>query len=293
MKLNIYLPIICLLFFCSKFVSAQTDSTETDISSKKTPYFKASLNFLTNNVYQGRTDSVKVPYLTASFAYYLKNGLNINVSESFQTNTSKFDNFAVDLGYDHDLSDEWALTVDLNKSFYNKNSTSIRSAVLADLDAEIIYDPGFLTFNLSAGLAFASKTDYTTALSVSHWFALDKAEHLSIVPQFMVNAGTQNFYTDYRKKTGKRKLIAITNYTVANNTGFAILDYEIDAPITWANKSWSFFLDPVFAIPVHPITTTTTSTVSYLDKTKNTTKTNTENLKGVFYASVGIDFKFK
>lgn len=293
MKLNLYYFITCVLLCFSNIAEAQTDSVKIS-HDIKLPYFKGSLSFLSNNAYQGRTDSIKVPYLTASFGYYLKNGLSLNLSESFQTNTSKFDNFAIDLGYNHELSDYWALSLDINKSFYNKSSTNLRSAVKANFDTGVSYDPGFLTFNLSGGLAWASKIDYTTAFSISRWLVLNESGNLTIVPQITVNAGTQNFYTDdYRKKNSKKKLSFVTSSTVAGNSSFAILDYEIDAPITLVKKRWSFYIDPVFAVPVHPITTTTTNTISSSTQTKTTAITTTENLKKIFYATIGMDFKFK
>lgn len=293
MKLNICAFFLCVLLSLSFVANAQTDNTKITNHDIDFSYFKGSLEFLSNNAYQGRTDSIKLSYLTASFGYYLKNGISINLSESYQLKSSTFDSFAVDLGYYNDLNDSWAFSADLNKSFYNNSSKAIRSAVNADFNAGIIFDPGFLTFYLNGGLAFASKIDYNTAFSLTHFFELTESGNLTLAPQFTINAGTQNFYNDYREKTGKRKLVAVTNYTVASNTKFAMLDYEIDAPITFAQKKWSFFIDPIFAFPVHPVTYNTTTTISSLNKSKTTNISATENLKSIFYTSLGVDFKFK
>src|SRR5579862_4023180 len=52
-------------------------------------HFRAGIDYLSNNVYFGRKDTVNTPYLTASFGYYHKSGLFINSSASYLTSSGE------------------------------------------------------------------------------------------------------------------------------------------------------------------------------------------------------------
>ena len=57
-------------------------------------YFEAGLSYLSNNVYLGRHDSLKIPYLTPSFNYYNKSGFYAGSTLSYITSAG---NSRVDL----------------------------------------------------------------------------------------------------------------------------------------------------------------------------------------------------
>src|SRR5277367_2583446 len=90
--------LICLFITCTVFHSgifAQDstlrqkfikDSIEKEMDSvfadgnifKPKSFWLANINYLSNNVYLGRKDSILSPYFTASLGYYHKSGLFVN-----------------------------------------------------------------------------------------------------------------------------------------------------------------------------------------------------------------------
>ena len=94
----IFLFISCIIFQNKLFAQDTTarqkfikDSIEKEMDSifndlgflKPKSFWLANINYLNNNVYLGRKDSVPSPYITASLGYYHKSGLFVNASASY------------------------------------------------------------------------------------------------------------------------------------------------------------------------------------------------------------------
>src|SRR5882762_8052599 len=92
----IYIPLFTFFlvsFACSSF--AQTTQTEdpNDILDKldelkpdKKASFKVSVNYLSNNVFFGRADTVKTPTIIPSMKYTFKNGIFLSGSADYIPN---------------------------------------------------------------------------------------------------------------------------------------------------------------------------------------------------------------
>ena len=96
--LTLLLPAFCLVL--SVTLHAQDSESEKESSTDKS-YFKVGLNYINDNVYLGRKDSVKVPYLTPSIGYYHKSGFYITGSLSYlpTSGESRIDLYTVETGY--------------------------------------------------------------------------------------------------------------------------------------------------------------------------------------------------
>jgi hypothetical protein len=231
-----------------------------DIFPKKS-YWQVGINYLSDNVYLGRKDSVKIPYISPSIAYYDKSGFYVNGSLSFlpASGNSHIDLVTLEAGYSFTVNDfEGQIAAD--KFFYNSKSTNVRSEVKGGLNSMLGYNFGFIKPTVQGGISFGKSTDYSLALGLEHTFYLVD-DKIDITPQGLANFSTQNFYGSYynrRRYTGKRKrkstgiLYYDISADVSNVSKFKLLDYEFSAPINYTCGKWVFNFTPTIAIPENP-----------------------------------------
>ncbi|MEP6949555.1 MAG: hypothetical protein ABI863_09795 [Ginsengibacter sp.] len=265
---------------------------------KKKSYLMAGLSYMNNNVYLGRKDSARLPYLTFTLGYYFKSGFFIDGSLNYLASSdSRIDGVNFDAGYSF-TAGKYSGEAAFSKYFYSSQSTNVKSAVKSSLSYFNSYDFGFITPTFTAFLNFGDKTDFGGILGLEHTFyALD--DKLDVTPTFTANASTQNYYNNYyktRRYTIKRKNKApVTG--VANVTGIVedashlkVLDYEASLPIDYTAGRFIFSANPVYAFPVNPSIVQVTTTKA---NNTSTTRTNTEKIKNTFFITVGVTYKFK
>jgi len=185
-----------LLFF-SNLLFAQN---KTKAEKQSLSYFKASASYLTNNVYNGRKDSLLTPYTTPSLGYYDKSGFYISGSLSYLSNSSgsRIDLFSFDAGYDFSINDDFIGSVYANKSFYNKSSTAIQSDISGSAGSIFTYDAGLLQVTAGVDILFAQKADISTNIGIAHAFYIgDEGSQFSITPTVTTNMSTLHFYEGY------------------------------------------------------------------------------------------------
>jgi hypothetical protein len=300
----------CFLFTLL-VISFAVQAQEKDTASKEKSYFKAELNYVSNSIYLGRKDSATLPYITPSIGYYHKSGFYASGSAAYSTTDKRFDYFSLDAGYEFNISSKLAGSVYANKSFYNDSSSNVSSDIGAGLGAGLSYDFGFVELHGGVDISFASKTDYGLNFSVAHTFDLDEDGGWTIAPNALVNFNTLNFYEGYTNRTNGKKqklknplvtsVASTTTITNKKANDLTLMDYEINVPISYEARKWGLYFTPTLAIPQNAIYTSTTSVITFRSPpAPNPTQTNTmdstpsseKNLKSVFYAEVGVYFKF-
>ena len=296
-------------------VSAQTNKadsvkTTTDTTEKKTSYFKVSAAYLTNAAFNGRSDSGSTPYLSPTIGYYNKHGFYVSGSLSYLANsTGGVDFYSLDAGYDFDIIDNLSASISANKSFYNSNSTSIKSDVAGTISGSLSYDLfEIVSINAGADIVFASKKDYSINLGLEHEFSFgDKYNKWTVTPAVTANASSLNFYEGYTNrrvkkaaKKGNPQAVSISTVTSVSNSNVnrpTLLDYELSAPVGYGGKKWGVAFTPTLAIPQNPIHTVTTTITTLKNgttksKTEDSTPDTELNLKNLFYAQLSVSYKF-
>ena len=279
--------VFSLLAIYTTGIAQTPDSSATE--KLDSSHFKASLTYLTNNVWQGRKDDEILPYLTPTITYTHKSGLYADVGVGIVPyNGAGFDLVMLEGGYDKDLGKRFSLSLYGGKYFYATKSNSVRSASGGSASAGLSYTPENDLFSLTetGGLNFADKTDYASTTELQHHFYLGSDGQYSISPEVAVNAGTQNYYSSYiedipvkRKKNGAT---VTRNYAVMNASKFQVLDYELSCPLEYDAKKWGLTVTPYYAIAKGP--------VSY--RTMPGNRLITENLTNSFYTQVAAFVKF-
>jgi hypothetical protein len=288
-----------LLFVCVTFfsllpnVKAQ-DSAKDDGTDKS--YFEAGFSYLSNNVYLGRHDSLKIPYLTPSFNYYNKSGFYAGTSLSYlaSAGNSHTDLVELEAGYAF-TSDKFSGVFSAEKDFYNSQSKNVKSETKGSLNGTISYDFGFIKPVLQGGIVFNTRDDYYAAFGLGHSFFLAN-DNFEINPSLLINASTQNYYNSYyskRKFATKRKnqtgTVTTMKAYLPNVSAFKIMDYEFSLPVDYSLGKFIFDFTPTEAFPVNPnvveLTVTPPSGIPV-------TRTKTENLSNIFFWSIGITYDF-
>ena len=283
--------------------------------SKPSSYFKADINFLSNSVYNGRKDSLPVPYITPTFGYYHKSGLYADISESFLTSSYAVrpDLFIAEGGYNFTIGNNFSGSLNASKYFSSKQSISVQSEVRGTFDVNAAYTISNIV-KASAGASYlfsSGKPDVLIDGGLSHEWDWGTDSDWSIEPSLTVNVGSQNYFDSYQqsrtRKTGKRKknttpqagFSTDVHIVSLNPKRFVLLDYELSAPLYYDSKKWGAYFIPSFAIPQNPDTynVTTTTVRTYRDGTTDTPVVRQfqvpENLENSFYAQVGVYFVIK
>ncbi len=249
-----------------------------------TSYFKFSTTYLTDAVYNGRKDSLAMPYLTPSLGYYDKSGFYISVSMSYLTSNSikRIDLVSLNAGYDFSIGKSVGGGVYASKDFYNRSSTTTKSEIKGELGAYLSYDPGFVTLGGGVDLLLSGSSDVSVNGSLSHSFTFgETGNEWSISPSLTANFGTQNYYQNLLVNRGKKKNGNTGTVQVGNNK-FSVLSYDVSLPFAFDANKWGCFFTPTYAIPQSPVSRTSPGGSVFI----------IEKLENVFYAELGFYLKF-
>ncbi len=314
MKKTLQISIYWVLFFLMGISISANAQDESGLPTKKSP-FKLTLNYVSNQVYHGRKDSLPVPYLSTAFRYLNHSGFYVKAEASYLLSSyaQRIDLVNLSIGYEKLIGDHFGISTGVDKSFYNPNSVSVRSEILGNVNLGSFFTSDYLNASAEIYAMFSeSKTDMTFDFGVSHEFSFaDNA--WSIEPSVYSNISTRNYYDMYinkrqtkngKKRTANGTIINVPGSTITTTTTvnamnpmqFVIMDYELSLPINYFGNNWGLFLTPSFAIPQSAITyitnTTTTTTTSGVTHSKTVSNLSEERLETIFYAEVGVFFKF-
>lgn len=285
------------VFFFSFYLipNAKGQDSTQNIEPVKS-YFEAGLSYLSNNVYLGRHDSLRVPYFTPTFSYYNKSGFYATASLSYlqRTDISRIDLFSIVAGYAF-TANKFSFDLSGEKDFYNSQSKNVKAETQGGFTGIVEYDMGFIQPMLQAGILFDTKNDYYAAFGVDHEFDL-LDDDLEITPSFLMNASTQNYYSSYynmRKFKPKRKNptggVITTNAYLQNASEFKIMDAEFSLPLDYSIGKFVLDFTPTFAVPENPNTVVTIVTPP---SGISVTRTKIEKLSSTFFWSAGVTYSF-
>lgn len=282
----------------------QTTFAQKEAEEKKVSALHFDLNYVSNSVYQGRKDSLTIPYLSPGIRYTAASGFYASANASFLTTESRLDALMFETGYEFSKGD-FDGGLGLNAYVYNPQSVNVRAETSTSLSGYAGYYLPFISPGVSAAVSIGSATDYTVGFSLEHSFST-KDERFSFTPGAYLNAGTQNYYNEYyqqrryangnsgkgRGKSKKGSGTTTTASTVSAQTQqsaqFKILDYELHGKLEYKVKKFAFNLIPQLAIPENP------STVIITTKGSNgstTTQTVREKISNSFYCAVGLSYQ--
>jgi hypothetical protein len=280
------------------------------IAKNDSTNFKIQTNYLSNYVYNGRSDSLKAPYFYTTATVNFANGLYASFSLNYllTPGQSGYDYSELDLGYNYALGKKISGEVYASKYFYSSGSNLLSGNISSDIGFTFNYDLTYINFHNSFDVFFSNKADMQLVPGFEKEIILNSSKHntLSITPGLYGSFSSLNFY----ESTVNRRINAIRNpkikqapasgtlqsTTTVDNKGFKFLDMEIAFPISYELKNWNISFIPTYAIPFNKITTTSVNTTS-INGVSNTVKLNSTpysetHLANIFFFDFGITYKF-
>ena len=245
-------------------------------------FFMYGINYLSNNVYLGRADTMVIPYITPYIGYHFGFGLYAKGMVSYDPisrngYSGHVDVSTIEVGYDHTFGDHLNTGVSLDKFFYDKNSINVRAASQGGGSVYGQYTNKILEPQVNFLTTLNQNSmDYNTAFLVDHDFSLIN-NTLNITPMAGTYTGTQNYYDEYfKKRLEKKDKKTKEDRVIADSKKYKMLDYELSTQVTYRTGKWLFSLTGTYAIPLSP------STI------KLPTETRKEKLTNKFFAELDI-----
>lgn len=259
--------------------------------------FKFGVDFISDNVFLGRSGPVATPTIGATAKYTLKSGLFFSSTIDFipnNTTASKFDGGDFAAGWNFDITDNLSAGASFTKLFYNNNSNQIGSTISSIFSANLDYNIsdiitpsiGIDYNNNKAGIS----NDFFINLGISHDFIARKIfgekDFILIAPTLAANIGTQNFYDAYvTKKVFKSKArTAAQDQLIANFESSLnqtkLLDYEVSVPIEYKAGHFIFTFTPTYSFVENGFKPAAAAALGLT------------NASSVFYFTTGLSLKF-
>lgn len=288
MKKHSFFSLLALILLASTSLFAQEANRPDDKSDKKAS-LKIGADYISNNVFMGRSDTAAKPIFAPNITYTFAFGLYLTAAADFipSRQTNKLDDGNIGAGYNYTVG-KFDGSISFTKMFYAATSTQVASSVSSETAASIEFSNDYITpgiaFNFAKGKG-TSRNDYFLNPSLNHEFIFvqlfgDK-DYLSITPAASLNAGTQNFYDSYFARANKvkhQKTSAVLAAYRQNLTKFKLLDYEFSAPVEYSFRPFMISFTPTLAIPENKLPKTIT----------NSQSTKAE----LFYFDLGLSLKF-
>lgn len=304
--------VLSIFLFCSLKAFPQIsllDSTETR------PYaFTAGMNYLSNYVYNGRSDSLKAPYIIPSITFQHDNGLSLSAELYFLNNgvSNGFDFFELNGSYDFDIYKKLSGGINGTKYISNGSSESFIGSLNYVLGGFLNQDFRFFELNVGVdALVGSGKTDIRLSPGIERtWEWGNEDKRFQISPSLYAIYSTLNYFegftniknTNTRTRLKGRTPIAanqptITSSTVVQNPGLTFMTYELSVPFTFETQKVGISFIPTFAMPKNPIHTNETTKVTFPNKTFTSTTIDDTyyselHLSNVFYGQLNLYFKF-
>jgi len=297
LKLNVFLVLLLVSF-----------SSIAQLQEKKSKPFKLKFGYSSNQIYNGRADSLEVPYLTGSFKFLDKSGFYAKTSLSYLTSSyaNRIDLIGLGIGYQKIFNDQFLLSASFDKNFYNSNSFSVSSSVLGNAGLNFFYLNDYIDLGTSLGANFTTgKSDMSISFDASHEFSFAD-DDFSLEPTASVNFSTRYYseiYSNSRttKTSNSGTQVRGTDTQTIQTIGagdLTLLNYEFSLPLYYYGNNFGAWVSPAYTIAQNPakiLTTTTSTRTSGGGGQPQTTVTNvysTEKIQNYFYIEAGIYFKF-
>jgi len=262
---NITILLLCVNRTCGQTAPVTDGKIKQDEKSTGKPgWFKFGINYSSNNVFMGRTDSVATPYFIPEVKYTLKSGLFMSASAYYIPNkkTSKLDGGEITAGYDFDITDDLSGSGSYTKQFYSATSTEVTSSIGSTFNVEFDYD---LSDICSPSVSFdyiinkqGIENDFFAGFDIDHDFikkgVFGEKDIVLFAPGVSINTGAQD--------GGK----------------FELLNYEISTPLIYKSGHFIFQLAPRYSIAKNLLPDATGAKPS--------------NKTSVFYFETGVFLKF-
>ena len=260
-----------LLFSILLLVSLFTCAQAKDSTSEKKMQIKAGLQFISNQTYAGRTDSLNLPVLNPEVNLMFQKGFFIRTKGylNLSGGQTTFDGISIEPGYEF-LKNNWNGSFSVVKNFISDSSNLIIAPVNASLEFYLDKETRILTPFIGSEYVFSGEgNDFIMYGGFSKYIAFSKENKKLMVeeePAFSLTAGSQNFYYSFLKSfssngsknsrgKGRGGSVGLTPTTTQligqESKKITILSSEIELPLTLSTHRLKWIATPALEIPIN------------------------------------------
>ena len=241
--------------------SQSSDSTDDDNKN----HLKLGVQYVSNQTYAGRMDSLKLPVINPYINFETHLGLYVKATGylNLSSGNTGFDGVGIETGYEF-TKKNWNGSISFVKNFISDSSNLIIAPVKASFEFYLENDNKIVTPSIGAEYLFTNEGNdfiFYGGLSKSITVVKDHGDPLvALQPAVNINGGTQNFYYSYLKhyaknSHGKNKngrnniLVPVTQTLEEQSQRFALLSTSFELPIDFTKGKFEWKTTPAIEAP--------------------------------------------
>lgn len=250
---------------------------QTDSDDQQKTQAQAGVQFISNQTYAGRTDSLKLPVLIPEFNLNFPKGFFINTKGYINLSGGKttFDGVSIEPGYALSKKN-WNGSLSVIKNFISDSSNLIIAPVNASLEFYLNKETKIITPFVGWEYVFSSEgNDFIAYGGLSKLISFTKEDQkLSVQeePAVSLTTGTQNFYYSFLKSFSSNGNGAarsagrgrgrgnsggsgtgVTQTVQALSKNFSLLSYTVELPLTLSTSTFKWVTTPTLELPVNVV----------------------------------------
>ena len=270
---SITLLVIGLFVFCTSHSQNIQDSAKNE--------FSASINYQSTLHYFGRVDSSKSHGLFPVVGLKSKTGLYLNSTFIFIQNAGTTLNYTgtiLEGGYRFPYSKNFSGNIYYDHFLYKDKSVLVQSALKGQAGINTTYNNKIVNVNVGGDVKLSNgQTDFGLSAGLDKLVLfrniIDNAV-LAINPSAYIYSGTHSYFKNVKKNSGL-PLLPNNSSSIEQAKQFAILSYEISAPIVLVKGKFNAYISPAYVIPQNLVTVVNRPDLS-------------ERGSNLFYLSAGV-----
>jgi hypothetical protein len=181
-----------------------TYSQSTDSSNDNKNHIIAGVQYISNQSYLGRTDSLRLPVIVPSVNFETRAGFYIKASGyvNLSRNNQGFDGISIEPGYEFSKGN-WNGSISFIKNFISDSSNLIIAPMKASFEFYLENENKIITPSVGAEYIFSNEgNDFIFYAGLAKLITLAKDEKgfsATLEPSVSAGGGTQSFYYSYLK----------------------------------------------------------------------------------------------
>ena len=264
-----------ILVLLSFLLAATYSFSQTDSTEKEKTQISTGLQFISNQTYAGRTDSLKLPVLIPELNLEFSKGFFVNTKGYLNLSGGKtsFDGVSIEPGYEFSKKN-WNGSFSVIKNFISDSSNLIIAPVNASLEFYLSKDTKVVTPYIGSEYVFSSEgNDLIVYGGLSKDIMFSKANakaSFDADPSVGVTGGSQNFYYSFLKNyssngyaralsrgKGRQARGTTTTTTTTSTTSkkrsqtFSLLSSSFELPLTLTAGKFKWVTTPSLEMPVN------------------------------------------
>ena len=158
-----------LLDSCADLIDRQLD--ENEYEALHSTRLVVSAGYASDVVYRGRDAGIQQYSLSPQIAFIHRSGLFAQLAAAWLDHSpTRWDQKSIGAGYEFVAGGLFSGSFSYTHYWFSDSSNQEKSQLTNSLDGDLFFRTRFVTIELSPSLAFATESEFTTTMALSHEF---------------------------------------------------------------------------------------------------------------------------